>query len=98
MPICSYNYGPVLQMNVSRPYFSTRSQGAREKFGVRGRDYSSTCSSMTVVSNCYIPAYITFTCMLVVIKQACMVLASSPGHSQILSRSHMEKNWEKAWD
>ena len=27
-----------LGMNVSRPYFLTRPQGAREKFGVRGRD------------------------------------------------------------
>ena len=49
MPICSYNYSPVLQVNVSRPYFSMRSQGAHEKFGVRGQDYSSTCSSVTIV-------------------------------------------------
>ena len=38
MPIRSYDYTPVLPVNVSRPYFSTRPQGAREKFGVWGRD------------------------------------------------------------
>ena len=54
MPIYSCDYAPGLQVNVSRPYFSMRSQGAREKFGVRGQDYSSTCSPVTVVSNCYI--------------------------------------------
>ena len=30
----SYNYDPVLPLNVSRPYFSTKPQGVREKFGV----------------------------------------------------------------
>ena len=39
MPICSYDYAPVLPVNMSRPYFSTRPQGAREKFVVWGRDY-----------------------------------------------------------
>ena len=40
MTLRSYNYAPVLPVKVSRPYFSTRPQGAREKFGVWGRDYS----------------------------------------------------------
>ena len=31
MPIYSYNYIPVLPVNVSRPYFSTKPQGARKK-------------------------------------------------------------------
>ena len=39
MPLRSYNYTPVLSVNVSRPYFSTRPQGARKKFGVWGQDY-----------------------------------------------------------
>ena len=39
MTLRSYNYAPVLPVKVSRPYFSTRPQGAREKFGVWGRDY-----------------------------------------------------------
>ena len=30
---------PVFVVKVSRPYFLTRPQGAREKFGVWGRDY-----------------------------------------------------------
>ena len=30
----SYNYDPVLPVNVSRPYFSTKPQGVHEKFGV----------------------------------------------------------------
>ena len=34
---CDRDYAPVLTVNVSRPYFSTRLQGAREKFGVWGR-------------------------------------------------------------
>ena len=41
MTLRSYNYAPVLPVKVSRPYFSTRPQGAREKFGVWGRDYPS---------------------------------------------------------
>ena len=44
MTIRSDNYAPVLPVNVSRPYFSTRPQGACEKFGVWGRDYI-TCST-----------------------------------------------------
>ena len=39
MPIRSYNYTPVLLVNVSRPYFLTRLQGMRKKFGVWGGDY-----------------------------------------------------------
>ena len=35
-----YDEAPVLPVNVSRPYFSIRPQGAREKFGVWGRDYA----------------------------------------------------------
>ena len=48
--INTYNYpnlltaicklAPVFVVKVSRPYFSTRPQGTREKFGVWGRDYS----------------------------------------------------------
>ena len=48
--INTYNYpnlltaicklAPVLVVKVSRPYFSTRPQGTREKFGVWGRDYT----------------------------------------------------------
>ena len=38
MTLRLYNYAPVLPVNVSRPYFSTRPHGAREKFGVWGRD------------------------------------------------------------
>ena len=34
MPIRSYKYVPVLPVNMSRPYFSTRPQATREKFGV----------------------------------------------------------------
>jgi len=30
MPLRSYNYTPVLSINVSRPYFSTRPQGVYE--------------------------------------------------------------------
>ena len=41
MPLRSYNYAPVLQVNVPRPYFSTRPQGTHEKFGVWGRDYTN---------------------------------------------------------
>ena len=41
MPLRSYKYAPVLPGNVPRPYFSTRPKGAREKFDVWGRDYSS---------------------------------------------------------
>ena len=44
MTLCSYNYAPVLPVNVSRPYFSTRPQGVHEKFGVWGRDYI-TCTA-----------------------------------------------------
>ena len=40
MPIRSYDCAPVLPVNVSRPYFLIRPQGAREKFGVWGRDYA----------------------------------------------------------
>ena len=40
MTLRSYNCAPVLPAKVSRPYFSTRPQGAREKFGVWGRDYA----------------------------------------------------------
>ena len=36
MPIRSYDYAPVLPVNVSRPYFSTRPQGARAKNLVSG--------------------------------------------------------------
>ena len=43
MTLRSYNYAPVLPVNVSRPYFLTRPQGAREKFGVWGRDYPLDC-------------------------------------------------------
>ena len=39
MTLRSDNYAPVLPVKVSRPYFSTRPQGAREKLGVWGRDY-----------------------------------------------------------
>ena len=39
MTLRSYKYAPVLPVKVSRPYFSTRPQGVREKFGVWGRDY-----------------------------------------------------------
>ena len=46
MTLRSYNYAPVLPVKVSRPYFSTRPQGAREKFGVWGRDYSSQDTAM----------------------------------------------------
>jgi len=35
----TWHYAPVLPVKVSRPYFTTRPQGAREKFGVWGRDY-----------------------------------------------------------
>ena len=42
MPIHSYDCVPVLPVNVSRPYFITRSQGTCEKFGVWGRDYASS--------------------------------------------------------
>ena len=45
MPICLYNYAPVLQVNVSRPHFSTGPQGARERFGIWGRDYFLAWSS-----------------------------------------------------
>ena len=38
MTLRSYNYASVLPVKVSRPYFSTRPQGARERFGVWGRD------------------------------------------------------------
>ena len=37
MLICSYNYAPVLPVSVSRSYFSTRPQGARQKFGLGTR-------------------------------------------------------------
>ena len=36
MPIRSYDYAQVLPVNMSRPYFSTRPQGAREKNLVSG--------------------------------------------------------------
>ena len=36
MPLRSYNYTPVLPVKVSRPYFSTRPQGARVKNLVSG--------------------------------------------------------------
>ena len=39
MPIRSYNYAPVLPVNMSRPYFSTRPQDTHEKVGVWGWDY-----------------------------------------------------------
>ena len=45
MLIRSYDYAPVLPVKVSRPYFSTRPQGACEKFGVWGRDYKYACPS-----------------------------------------------------
>ena len=37
MPIRSYDYAPVLPVNVSRAYFSTSPQGAREKLGLGTR-------------------------------------------------------------
>ena len=37
MPIRSYDYTPVLPVNVSRPYFSTRLQGAHGKFELHTR-------------------------------------------------------------
>ena len=40
MPICSYNYAPLLPVNVSRLYFSMRLQGACKNLGVWGRDYN----------------------------------------------------------
>jgi len=42
MPTRLYNYAPVLPVNVSRPYFLTRPQGARKKIGVWWWDYSAT--------------------------------------------------------
>ena len=36
MPIRLYDYAPVLPVNVSRPYFSTRPQGVRAKNLVSG--------------------------------------------------------------
>ena len=39
MLIRSYDYTPVLPVNVSRPYFSTRPQDTCEKLGVWGQDY-----------------------------------------------------------
>ena len=41
MPLRSYNYAPVLPVNVSRPYFLTRPQGVRKKFGVWEQDYTN---------------------------------------------------------
>ena len=37
MPMRLYNYTPVLPVNVSRPYFSTRPQDTREKWGLGTR-------------------------------------------------------------
>ena len=42
-PQFSYNYAPVLPVNVSKPYFSTQLQGVHEKFAVWGRDYFIGC-------------------------------------------------------
>ena len=58
MPLRSYNYAPVLPVNVSRPYFSTRPQGAREKFGVWGRDYGTpeTCLQFSDSNTTYFPS------------------------------------------
>ena len=40
MLICSYNYAPLLPVNISRLYFSMRLQGACKNLGVWGRDYN----------------------------------------------------------
>jgi len=54
MPLRSYNYAPVLPVKVSRPYFSTRPQGAHEQFGFWGRDYccrgAEICCNHSVVN------------------------------------------------
>ena len=42
---------PVFVVKVSRPYFSTRLQGAREKLDVWGRDYPVYCHDYSVDPN-----------------------------------------------
>ena len=54
MPIRSYDYAPVLPVNVSRPYFTTRPQSAREKFGVWGRDYGASGYSNATIFTDYL--------------------------------------------
>jgi len=73
MPIHLYNYAQVLPVKVSRPYFSTRLQGARQKFGVGDETMSRGIKK---------DEYLVFTCKLMHMgKQWTQgVLFSSTGH------------------